>query len=215
MIIAPSVLSLDYGDTKKQLDELKISQAEWLHFDVMDGHFVNNLSFGPHVLKTMKKSLDNKFYDVHLMVDNPRFFAKAFVENGADLITFHYEVMDGYDDCIALINEIKAMGAKVGMSVKPKTDVAVLKPLLKYLDLVLIMSVEPGFGGQSFIENSLDKISELSKVINENNLITLIEVDGGINDVTGKKCKEAGANVLVAGSYIFNNDIQKAINSLC
>lgn len=214
MIVAPSVLSLDYGDSKKQLDLVKASKAKWLHFDVMDGHFVNNLSFGPHVLKSMKKSYDF-FYDVHLMVENPTFFAGVFIENGADLITFHYEVMKDYEDCLKLIEYIKSHGKKVGMSIKPDTDVKVLIPLLAYLDLVLVMTVQPGFGGQAFIEASVSKISTLSKLIKDNNLDTLIEVDGGINQHTGEKCKQAGANVLVAGSYIFNNDIIEAINSLC
>lgn len=214
MIIAPSVLSLDYSDTKTQLEKLKISKATWLHFDVMDGHFVNNLSFGPHVLNTMKKGLD-LFYDVHLMVSDPRFFSKSFIDNGADGITFHYEVMKDENDILELIDYIKSRGKKVGISIKPKTDVEVLRPILKYLDLVLIMSVEPGFGGQAFIEESVDRIRQLKKMITDENLSVLIEVDGGINEETGKICKEAGADVLVAGSYIFKNDIEKAIESLC
>lgn len=214
MIIAPSVLSLDYSDTKKQLDELKKSKATWLHFDVMDGHFVSNLSFGPHVLKTMKKGLD-LFYDVHLMVDNPHYFAREFIKSGADGITFHYEVMKDYEDCLKLIDYIKSMEKKAGISIKPKTDVKVLEPLLPYLDLVLIMSVEPGYGGQAFIEESLDRIKELSSMIKDKKLDVLIEVDGGINAETGKRCKEAGVDILVAGSYIFNHDIVKAVESLC
>ncbi len=214
MIIAPSVLSLDYSDTKKQLDELKKSKATWLHFDVMDGHFVNNLSFGPHVLKTMKKGLD-LFYDVHIMVDNPMFFQKVFIDAGADGITFHLEACKDEEECFEVIKEIKNRGKKVGLSIKPNSSVDTLKPFSKELDLVLIMSVEPGFGGQSFIESSIDKIKALKKLIVESGSNALIQVDGGINDVTGKLCKEAGADVLVAGSYIFNNDIVKAIESLC
>lgn len=214
MIVAPSVLSLDYSDTKKQLDKLKESKAKWLHFDVMDGHFVNNLSFGPHVLKTMKKDLD-LFFDVHIMVDNPMFFQKAFIDAGADGITFHLEACKDNDECVQIIKEIKKRGKKVGISIKPKTQADTLKPFINDLDLVLIMSVEPGFGGQSFIESSIDKIKELKNMIIDCGSKALIEVDGGINDVTGKLCKEAGADVLVAGSYIFNGDIIEAIDSLC
>ncbi len=214
MIVAPSVLSLDYSDTKKQLDKLKESKAKWLHFDVMDGHFVNNLSFGPHVLKTMKKDLD-LFFDVHIMVDNPMFFQKAFIDAGADGITFHLEACKDNDECVQIIKEIKKRGKKVGISIKPKTPADTLKPFINDLDLVLIMSVEPGFGGQSFIESSIDKIKELKNMIIDCGSKALIEVDGGINDVTGKLCKEAGADVLVAGSYIFNGDIIEAIDSLC
>ncbi|NLC96935.1 MAG: ribulose-phosphate 3-epimerase [Erysipelotrichaceae bacterium] len=214
MIVAPSVLSLDYSDTKKQLDELKKSKATWLHFDVMDGHFVKNLSFGPHVLTTLKKDLD-LFIDVHIMVDNPWLFQQIFIEAGADGITFHLEACKDDDDCFKLIKEIKKKGKKVGLSIKPNTKVSSVKKFIKDLDLVLIMSVEPGFGGQSFIEESIDKIKELKKLIEQSGSSALIEVDGGINEETGLRCKNAGADVLVAGSYIFNNDIVKAVETLC
>ena len=149
------------------------------------------------------------------MVDNPWLFQKVFIEAGADMITFHYEAVKDNEDCFNLINEIKNKDKKVGISIKPKTDINVLMPFLKSIDLVLIMSVEPGFGGQSFIEESLDKIKKLKEIIVSNNYDTLIEVDGGINDETGLLCKKAGADVLVAGSYIFNGDIVSAVDSLC
>lgn len=214
MIIAPSVLSLDYSDTKAQLSAVKRSKAKWLHFDVMDGHFVPNLSFGPHILTTMKKDL-GLFMDVHIMVEDPDYFSEVFIKAGADNITFHYEVMNSDEKTFELIKKIKSMGSKVGISIKPNTDVKVLDKFLKDLDLVLIMSVEPGFGGQSFIESSLDKIEYLRKTIDDNNYNCHIEVDGGIDNVTGKLCRDKGASVLVSGSYIFKNDIEKAVLSLC
>lgn len=207
-IIAPSVLSADYLNLKEQLNNLKEGKAEWLHFDVMDGHFVPNLTFGPKILGDMKKVSD-LFMDVHIMVDNPITVAKWFKD--ADLITFHYE---SNDDVLETIKTIKDMGKKVGISVKPKTDVEVLKPYLKDVDLVLVMSVEPGFGGQAFMSDMLEKCRYLKKEKEENNYNYFIEIDGGINNETAKLAKEAGVEVLVAGSYVFKGDIQKNIQKL-
>ncbi len=212
MIISPSVLSLDYSHFNDQVNELNDSDAKWIHFDVMDGHFVPNLTFGPDILKAFCK-VSSLYKDVHLMVTDPVFFSDVFIKAGADHITFHYEAIK-HDEIIALARHIHEQGKTVGISIKPTTPVEVLKPYLHEFDLFLIMSVEPGFGGQKFMEASLDKISSLRKMLKEEHIDAHIEVDGGINEETGKLVKEAGADVLVAGSYIFKNDIRKAVKSL-
>lgn len=213
-IIAPSVLSLDYSRFESQLSDLHVSKAQWLHFDVMDGHFVPNLTFGPDILKAFRKA-SHLFLDVHLMVEDPEFFSDVFMDAGADMITFHTEALH-HDSTriLALIKKIKDRGVKVGLSVKPKTSLETLIPYIQEVDMFLIMSVEPGFGGQSFIPQSLEKISVLRTLIDQSQSSALIEVDGGINSYTGNLCKQAGANVLVAGSYIFKEDIIGAVESL-
>lgn len=214
-IIAPSVLSLDYSRFESQIRDLHISKAQWLHFDVMDGHFVPNLTFGPDILKAFRKA-SHLFMDVHLMVEDPDFFSDVFIDAGADMITFHSEALDDdFHRIMALIAKIKGRGVKVGLTVKPKTPVETLFPYVSEVDLFLIMSVEPGFGGQSFIPQSLEKISALRQLIDQSGSSVLIEVDGGINSQTGSLCRQAGANVLVAGSYVFKDDIVAAVESLC
>lgn len=212
VIIAPSVLSLDYADTKKQMDELNHSSAEWIHYDVMDGHFVPNISFGGDILKAFCR-ISPLYKDVHLMVSDPDHYADVFMDAGADLVTFHYEAVKE-ENIKRIADKIHARNKKAGISIKPHTDVEVLRPYLKDFDLVLIMSVEPGFGGQSFDQNAVQRIAEVKKMIAEEGCSALIEVDGGINAETGKLCREAGADVLVAGSYVFKNDIRKAVESL-
>lgn len=212
VIIAPSVLSLDYADTKKQMDELNHSSAEWIHYDVMDGHFVPNISFGGDILKAFCR-ISPLYKDVHLMVSDPDHYADVFMDAGADLVTFHYEAVKE-ENIKRIADKIHARNKKAGISIKPHTDVEVLRPYLKDFDLVLIMSVEPGFGGQSFDQNAVQRIAEVKKMIAEEGCSALIEVDGGINAETGKLCREAGADVLVAGSYVFKNDIRKAVDSL-
>lgn len=214
MIIAPSILSLDYSQMDKQVYELNESKAEWLHFDVMDGHFVPNLTFGPDILKGFRK-MTSLVLDVHLMVSDPVFFADVFMDAGADVITFHYEALNDNEACIALAQHIRSRGVKAGLSIKPNTDITQIKELLSEIDLVLVMSVEPGFGGQAFITATLERIATLRQWMNEANQHVLIEVDGGINQETGLQCKNAGADVLVAGSYVFKNNIQEAVASLC
>ena len=213
MIIAPSLLSMDFTQTLKQLIEIKESQATWLHFDVMDGHFVPNLSFGPDICKQVRKHSD-LFMDVHIMVSDPNYFSDVFIEAGADLITFHLEACQSEEEVLSIIKKIHDKGIKVGLTIKPATDVKDLLPFMDKIDLVLIMSVNPGYGGQSFIPSALDKIAFLRQYIDENKLSCLIEVDGGINAETAQWVLDAGVDVLVAGSYIFKNDIKETINIL-
>ena len=212
MIISPSVLSLDYSKFNQQIEQLNESNAEWIHFDVMDGHFVPNLTFGPDILKGYKKA-STKILDVHIMVTNPIMFSEIFINAGADIITFHYETLN-HEQIIELIKYIKSKKVMVGISIKPNTAVEVLKPYLKDIDVALVMSVEPGFGGQSFIESSINKIKYLKNQKSINNYNYFIEVDGGINDLTASLAQEAGAEVLVSGSYIFKGDIKKNIDIL-
>ena len=212
-IVAPSILSLDYANVSEQLKQLNESKAEWMHFDVMDGHFVPNLTFGPDLLKGFKKCTD-MVMDVHIMVEDPAFFSDVFLKAGADILTFHYEACKDEEEVRMICEKIHARHAKAGVSVKPGTPISVLDPLLDVIDVVLIMSVEPGFGGQSFMEDMLDKVRYIKKQIAEQNRSTLIEIDGGINADTAKRAKAAGVDVRGAGSYVFRNDIKAAVESL-
>lgn len=210
--IAPSVLALDFTKFKEQVEEMD-KHADWVHFDVMDGHFVPNISYGPKVLEEVKKVSDI-FADVHIMVSNPMEVAKWFIEAKADLITFHIEAVRDLEEAKEVINFIKDNNTQVGISIKPNTEVSAIEDLIADLDLVLVMSVEPGFGGQSFIEDSLRKVKQLKALKDENNYAYHIEIDGGINAETGKLAREAGCDVLVAGSYVFNGNVEERINSL-
>lgn len=198
-IISPSMLSADFGNLERDTKMLEQSSAEWIHIDVMDGVFVPNISFGFPVMKPIRKAT-TKVLDVHLMIVHPELYVKRFVEAGADYVTFHYEATDDIDGCI---DAIRKAGAKVGISIKPATEADVLKDILPKVDMVLVMSVEPGFGGQSFIVSSLAKISRLAEMRKEQGLEFLIEVDGGISAKNSGAVFNAGAEVLVAGSAVF------------
>ena len=209
--IAPSLLSADFACLKKEIDKIKV--AEWIHYDVMDGHFVPNISFGYSILKDVSKVTD-KYLDVHLMISDPFKYVDNFIASNASLIVFHYEAVEE-NEINKLIKHIKNNNIDVGIAIKPDTCQDVLKPFLSQLDLVLVMSVEPGFGGQTFNHSAIEKISKLAKLREENNYHYLIEVEGGINESTAKLCRQAGVDVLVAGSYVFNSDdYTKAIESL-
>ena len=208
IIISPSILSADFANLERDIKSVEAAGAEWLHVDVMDGHFVPNITIGVPVVKSLRK-VTNLVLDVHLMIENPEHYVEPFVKAGADIITFHYEATN---NCEALIDLIHSFGVKAGISIKPKTSPEAIFPLLDTVEMVLVMTVEPGFGGQSFIHDCAGKIP----VIRENAPSDLIiQVDGGINNVTSKICTSLGANCLVAGNYIFNSEnISEAVKSL-
>lgn len=213
-IIAPSILSLDYSKMTSQVEELNASKAKWLHFDVMDGHFVPNLTFGPDILKGFKKATP-LFLDVHLMITDPFTYAPVFIKAGADLITFHTESLDNDIEKIKeLIELIHSLGAKAGITVRPATPIEQFSSVLSMCDLVLIMSVNPGFGGQSFMPDQLDKVRYLYAQREEHDYSYRIEIDGGINYETAKLACQAGVDTLVAGSFIFQNDIKETVEGL-
>lgn len=214
VIVAPSLLSADFSNLEKEIKLVEESKARWLHFDVMDGHFVPNISFGSKVLADVSRKTD-LFLDVHLMISDPLKYADDFIKAGADLITFHVEAYDSYSKIKETIDFIHSKGVKVGISIKPLTPVASILNLLPLVDLVLVMSVEPGFGGQKFKEEAVSKIRNLVEIRSSKQLNYLIEVDGGIDFLTGKRCTDAGVDVLVAGSYLFGHaDIKERIRGL-
>ena len=199
------MLSIDFGNIERDIRHCVNAKADYIHVDVMDGLFVPNISFGPPVIKYVKKAAENVPLDVHLMIEAPERYIDEFKKAGADILTIHYE---STKDVRKTVELIKAAGMKAGVAIKPKTPVSVLRELLPELDMALIMSVEPGFGGQSFIPESFDKIRELRAMIEEINPLCDLEVDGGIKEDNLKDVLDAGANVIVAGSAIFSNDIE-------
>ena len=201
VIVSPSLLSADFLHLSKDIEMVNRSQADWFHLDIMDGVFVPNISYGLPVVSQIKK-MATKPLDVHLMIVQPERYVAAFHKAGADILTVHYEA------CTHLhrtIQQIKAQGMKAGVSLNPHTPVSLLEDVIEDIDVVLLMSVNPGFGGQSFIEQTINKVDKLKKLIMESNSHTLIEIDGGVNFETGKRLVNAGADALVAGSFVFNS----------
>lgn len=211
IIVSPSILAADYGKLAEEITKVTEAGAQYIHIDVMDGHFVPNISIGVPVVQSIRK-VTNAVFDCHLMISNPIDYIDAFVKAGADLISFHVE---SNSDIGQTIKKITSANKKAALVVKPNTPINVVFPYLKDISMVLIMTVEPGFGGQSFMHDMLPKVTELRQEIEKQGLNVDIQVDGGIDDTTATLCKKAGANVLVAGSYIFKSpDVKKAIELL-
>lgn len=207
--LSPSLLSCNFANIQNDLDKLKETGVKYIHLDIMDGHFVPNISFGFGLIKSIRD--DNDFiFDTHLMIDEPERYLEEFKESGSDIITVHYEACKNLD---RTLRKIKDMGLRVGLTFKPKTDIKKILPYLKKVDLILVMSVEPGFGGQSFMENSLDKVKILKDYIKENDLDCLVEIDGGIKTYNLQKVVDSGVDIVVSGSDIFSNgDIKNQVS---
>lgn len=211
VIVAPSVLSADFLHLERDIQMLNESEAQWIHLDIMDGRFVPNISFGLPIVSAVS-SITEKVCDVHLMIEEPEKYIEAFAKAGADVLTLHYEATRHLHRAM---QQVRDAGMKAGVVLNPATPVELLRDVLPYLDLVLLMSVNPGFGGQKFIPQILDKTGRLRRMIDEGGYDVLIEVDGGVNAETGPQLVEAGADALVAGSYVFGSkDPAAAIRSL-
>ncbi|WP_026489706.1 ribulose-phosphate 3-epimerase [Butyrivibrio sp. XBB1001] len=202
-ILSPSILSADFSILGQQIREADEAGAEYIHIDVMDGIFVPSISYGMPVIKSIRKTTD-KVFDVHIMITDPIRYIEDFVKSGADIITFHLEATD---DAMAVINKIHDCGIKAGISIKPGTPVEELVPYLDKVDMILVMTVEPGFGGQSFIPESIGRVKKVREMLDERGLLTDIEVDGGIYPENVENVMDAGANVIVSGSGVFKGDV--------
>ena len=212
MIVSPSLLSADFGNLNKDLEMINASEAQLLHIDIMDGVFVPNISFGFPVLKYVQQTC-KKPLDVHLMIVEPQKFIQEVKDCGAEIMNVHYETCTHLH---RVVQQIRAAGMKAGVTLNPATPVCVLRDIMTEVDLVLLMSVNPGFGGQKFIPQTLNKVRELRALIEETGSKALIEVDGGVNDKTGEHLRDVGADILVAGNYVFKaEDPHAAIHSLC
>ena len=210
-IISPSILGGAFSNMERTITDLNKSKAEYIHFDVMDGDFVPNLTFGPKFISDLR-SKSKKIFDVHLMINRVNKYLDDYIKAGSNIITFHYEINEDLNE---IINKIKLNKVKAGIAIKPKTPWQEIKKYLHLFDQVIVMTVEPGFGGQSFLYDQIKKIESISNYIKENNLDVDIEIDGGINYETGKLCVDAGANILVAGSFLFEQrDLTKAADKL-
>jgi len=207
-LIAPSILSADFANLEKEISSVTAAGADWLHVDVMDGHFVNNITIGVPVVASLKK-VSQIPLDVHLMIETPEKYVEQFVKAGSDYLTIHVE---STKDPMTVLRQIRSLGAKAGITLRPKTSLDLILPFLAEVDLVLVMTVEPGFGGQSFMHDQVEKIIKLKSLREKNKYSYLIEVDGGVSDQTVSFCKDA--DVLVAGNFVFKNNYQQAIQKL-
>ena len=211
--IAPSILAADFSNLRKEIRYVDKAGCDYIHCDIMDGHFVPNISFGPDIVSKIRSNT-KKIIDVHLMIEPVSKYINNFIKAGADIITFHIEVKEEHEK---IIKQIKKHNVKAGIAIKPNTSIDTIMNIIDKVDLILIMTVNPGFGGQKFIESQLSVIEKIKKLINKKTLKIDIEVDGGINNISGKNCVKAGADILVAGSYIFNelsNKYKERIDSL-
>lgn len=208
-VLSPSMLSADFWKLGEQLEEVEKAGARWIHIDVMDGLFVPSISYGMPVIASIRKKT-NLFFDVHLMIEKPERYIREFAESGADLINFHLEATEQVEETIAAI---RSCGKKVGITIKPGTPAEAVEPYLALVDMVLVMTVEPGFGGQKLIPECVDKVPVIRRMIEEKGLAVDIEVDGGINLDNVEAAVDAGANIIVAGSAVFKNDIGVNVKS--